>query len=180
VLYYNVAQLLKQGVGASRHYAISGDLYDIDENNPGPVHVDGEVTLIRIPAGILARATARLDLVQSCRRCLEPTETEVDLEFEEEFIPSLDIETGASLPITDDDEPELVIDEHHVLDLTPVLWQHAVVSTTLPGLCRPDCRGLCPVCGTNLNVETCSCDTSRIDPRLSPLAALLRRDEGEE
>lgn len=179
MLYYNVAQLLKQGVGASRQHVISGDLPDIDENNPGPVHVEGQVTLTRIPSGVLAMGSARMELVRSCRRCLEPTESEIDVEFEEEFVPSLDIETGASLPITDDTETELVIDDHHILDLSEILRQHAVVAATSPGLCRDECRGLCPICGANLNNETHSCEISTVDPRLAVLATLLPSDEDE-
>jgi uncharacterized protein len=40
-------------------------------------------------------------------------------------------------------------------------------------LCRDGCKGLCPVCGANLNVTTCGCDTRWADPRLAPLKALL-------
>ncbi|MCD6519854.1 MAG: DUF177 domain-containing protein [Anaerolineae bacterium] len=170
---YNVAQLLKEGVGAFREREVSGDLYDIDENNPGPTHCEGQILLIRTPRGILAKGKVHLKLVQACRRCLELATHEVTIEVEEEFIPSVDVETGASLPITDEDEPELVINEYHILDLQEVLRQYAVVAVTSPSLCKPDCKGLCPHCGANLNYETCNCDTRRIDPRLAVLAKLL-------
>ena len=170
---YNVAQLLKEGVGASRRHTVSGDLYDIDENNPGATHAKGEALLVRTPKGILVTGKVHLRITQACRRCLEMMETEVSFELEEEFLPSIDIETGASLPIADNDEKDLVIDEHHTLDLTEVLRQYAVVAGMTPGLCRPDCRGLCPNCGKNLNLGLCECDVSEIDPRLSVLADLL-------
>ena len=40
-------------------------------------------------------------------------------------------------------------------------------------LCRPDCQGLCAMCGTNLNVERCSCEPRWVDPRLAVLQALV-------
>lgn len=176
MLSFNVSQLLKQGVGASRCYVVSGELFDIDGSNAGPVPAQGEVWLIRTPQGILVRGRVGLMLVQPCRRCLELTDNSISIRLEEEFCPSIDIETGASLPITEDMEGALLIDEHHILDLTQVLGQHAFIAVASLGLCRPDCRGLCPDCGSNLNTETCTCDRARLDPRLSALAALLPTD----
>lgn len=170
---YNVAQLLKEGIGASRRYALEGALNHIDENNPGSVALKGSVHFLRTPRGILVTGTAHLRLAQTCRRCLEPTEAEVTFDLEEEFIPSLDVVTGASLPITDDDERALVINEQHILDLTEVLRQYTVTENVGLGLCREDCLGLCPVCGKNLNIESCGCNTKEIDPRLASLASLL-------
>ncbi len=173
MLSFNVAQLLKEGVGAFRHYHLSGELLEIDENNPGPVSVEGEISFIRTPRGILAQGHASLALVQTCRRCLELLTSQTVLQIEEEYIPSIDIETGATLPLTDEDEPELVIDAHHILDVTEVLRQLAVVALLTPALCKSDCKGLCPVCGANLNYETCTCSPAHLDPRLAALAALL-------
>ena len=167
---YNVAQLLKQGEGATRQVEIVGTLHDIDENNPGDIPIQGEATLMRTPRGVLVKGVARATIRQLCRRCLEPTGSEVEMEVEEEFVPSIDVETGRRLPLSDDDEPELVIDEHHILDITEVLRQYAVVTALLPGLCREDCRGLCPICGQNLNEGDCGCNRAPIDPRMAILA----------
>ena len=175
---YNVAQLMKEGIGASRHYDIVGELHNIDAYNPGPVHVEGEVRFLRTIEGVLAIGSARMALKFQCRRCLEMSESEVTVGFEEEYVPSIDVETGVKLPIGEEYGPELVIDEHHILDLTEVLRQYAVTETAELDLCRPDCKGLCPVCGVNRNYETCTCDLSHVDPRLEVLAKLLDRDGG--
>jgi uncharacterized protein len=171
---YNVAQLLKEGIGATRQREIAGELRDIDENNPGPTPVVGQAKLVRTPDGILVTAQARLTLVQPCRRCLELAAAEVTLNFEEEFIPSIDIVTG--LPVRQaetSEDTELLIDEHHILNLTEVLRQYAVMETARVALCRPDCRGLCPTCGRNRNLGECHCADQATDPRLAALAALL-------
>ena len=175
---YNVAQLIKEGIGASRHHDIVGDLYDIDGNNPGPVHVEGKVRLLRTIEGVLAVGSARMALAFECRRCLELADAEVTFEFEEEYVPSIDVETGVKLPIGEEYGPEVVIDEHHILDLTEVLRQYAVTTTAELDLCRPDCKGLCPECGANRNLETCACDLSWVDPRFATLAKLLDHDNG--
>lgn len=177
---YNVAQLLKERAGGSRRHSISGVLHDVDENNPGPTHVDGDVTLIRTLKGILARGSAHLNLVQACSRCLDLIESAVCFEFSEEFLPSIDVDTGASLPTVDADSPDLVIDEHHTLDLTEVLRQYVVVAGACTRPCRSDCKGLCPVCGADLNAGPCGCDVSRSDPRLAVLAKLLHSPDEEQ
>ena len=174
---YNVAQLLKESVAGSRYYDLSGDLWEIDEQNPGPVRVEGEVTFVRTPRGVLATGTARMKLVHTCTRCLGSARDQVCIEIEEECIPSIDIETGASLPIADDDEADLVIDEHHQIDLREPLRQYAIVAITSGALCRPDCRGLCSACGCDRNVESCDCDVSTIDPRLAVLSQLLETQQ---
>jgi uncharacterized protein len=177
MLTFNVAQLLKEGVGATRHYALAGDLHDIDEHNPGPVAIQGQVGLVRTLRGVLLQGQAQLTLRSTCRRCLELYDRELELEIEEEFVATVDVVTGSRLGREEVDEPELFIDDHHILDLREVLRQYAVVSTVDLGVCRPDCRGFCPICGADLNRETCNCHLARVDPRLAALAGLLAAEE---
>ena len=60
------------------------------------------------------------------------------------------------------------------LDLTPVLRQDFLLSVPMHALCRPDCKGLCPQCGTNLNAGACDCAPGWEDPRLAPLKRLVQ------
>jgi len=173
---YNVAQLLRQAPGASRQYAIDGALVDVDENNAGHTIVSGRVLLVRTDSGILAMGEATFTLARVCRRCLELVSQPDTVSFEEEFVPSLDIETGRSLD-TSDASPELVITDEHYLDLTEVLRQYAVMDAIRGTLCVDDCRGLCPICGQNLNVRDCGCERVRIDPRLAPLFEILGNEQ---
>ena len=93
--------------------------------------------------------------------------------LEEEFVPSVDIWVGASLPISEQVDPGLIIDEHHVLDLSEVVRQYLVIAQTTCPSCRPDCAGLCSQCGQNLNLGQCSCSEVTLDPRLAVLKELL-------
>lgn len=174
---FNVAQLLMEGTGATRRHEFFGALTDIDEYNAGQTLVEGSVVLIRTLRGILAKGQAMAQLAEPCRRCLEMARADLDFAFEEEFVPAIDVLTGASLPLTDDDEPALVIDEHHTLDLAEILRQYIVAETTLGPLCKLDCLGLCPVCGANRNLEPCTCEKEAIDPRLAILARLMGSQE---
>jgi uncharacterized protein len=177
---YNVAQLLKEPIGSTRQYHLQGELVDVDENNAGQTPLEGDVLFVRTLRGILVTGSLHLKLVQSCRRCLELSEDLLTLEIEEEFVPSIDVETGVKLELSEDDTPELLIDEHHHLDLSETLRQYVVTANTGMGLCKADCRGLCPVCGANLNIEPCQCHRSDIDPRLAALAVLLDHASNNE
>ena len=53
---------------------------------------------------------------------------------------------------------------------------YAIPSLWLSELCKSDCKGLCPVCGQNLNEGTCTCNTFVPDPRLAALESLLKND----
>jgi uncharacterized protein len=175
MMFYNVAQLIKEGIGSTRHYDISGLLTDLDEFNPGQIAIVGQVTLMRTALGVLATVQAKFDAKRACRRCLEEVTDSFQVAFEEEFLPSIDLETGIKLPLDDTADPVLVIDEHHILDLTEVLRQYALVELADGILCRPDCKGLCPGCGENLNTGKCTCDQAVVDPRLAVLAKLLEQ-----
>ncbi|MGI6367703.1 MAG: YceD family protein [Anaerolineae bacterium] len=173
MLAFNVSQLLKEGVGAFRQRTLDGELAPVDALNAEHIPVTGAVTMVRTPAGVLVTGEAALTLQVACRRCLEPVTRELTLEIEEEFVPSIDVVSGRPVPVDPEVEPELVIDVHHTLDLTEVLWQLAVAESMRPTYCREGCKGLCPHCGANLNDGPCGCVTDRADPRLAVLAQLL-------
>ncbi|MEA3407426.1 MAG: DUF177 domain-containing protein [Chloroflexota bacterium] len=174
---YDVSKLLKTDAGAFYHCEIKGALVDLDDNNPGATDVTGEVQFVRTVEGILAKGEGHLTMTRTCCRCLEPFEDRIDFAFEEEFVPSVDVETGASLPIADGCDPELVIEADGTLDLTEIVRQYAVMASSMPAVCNPDCKGLCPICGVNLNKESCDCDASFIDPRMAVLGQLLVESE---
>ena len=68
----------------------------------------------------------------------------------------------------------LSVYEGDEIDLTPLIHEQAILSLPTRPLCAEDCRGLCPRCGTNLNVATCDCPTGLGDSRLAALQTLLR------
>ncbi len=166
---YNVAQLLKQAVGSTRSYQFDERLEPVDGL---PRRAVARVLLTRTNRGILVQGTARVEVHCQCSRCLEEFDTELEFAFEEEYLPTRDIVTGALLPLPEDDSAFL-IDENHILDFKEAIRQYTVINTPIRVLCRPDCAGLCPTCGQNLNLGGCDCPREAVDPRLAALAKLL-------
>ncbi len=166
---YNVAQLLKQPTGTTRTYQFDERLEPVDGL---PRRAVVRVLLTRTNRGVLAQGTARVEVHCQCSRCLEEFDTELEFDFEEEYLPSRDITTGALLPVPEDDSAFL-IDENHILDFGEAIRQYTVINTPIRVLCRPDCAGLCPTCGKNLNFGRCDCRPEAVDPRLAVLTRLL-------
>jgi uncharacterized protein len=125
-----------------------------------PVAVD--VTLEAVEGGVVVKGNVTAPWVGECRRCLTAVVGEVVASVEEIFVP--DPEEGQTWPI-----------EHNQLDLEPLVREAVVLELPLAPLCRPDCLGLCPTCGADLNSGPCQCVDGPADPRWAALD-VLRRD----
>jgi uncharacterized protein len=86
--------------------------------------------------------------------------------------------TGEPLPPPEDDAVYM-IDGHHEIDLAEAVREHVLLNLPLRPLCRPDCAGLCPVCGKNLNQGPCGGHDEQADERLAVLATLLPAGQEE-
>ena len=129
----------------------------------------GNVELIRTKDGVLVRAHLSLVEPETCSRCLQPLDETVHIDFEEEFLATHDVRTDEELEV---DPEAFTIDERHQLDLTEAVRQYREVSLVMQPLCRPDCRGLCPECGQDLNQGDCGHQGGAIDQRWAGLSAL--------
>jgi uncharacterized protein len=175
MLAHNVAALLKSPAGATRQVEIDEpDPRFASEMDISPP-VTGQAYLMRIPEGIVARADLEATVRQECSRCLEPFMQPISTHFEEMYRPSVSVSTGAPLPAGEDEA--LQIDEHHVLDLTETARQYLLTAIPVKPVCRPDCQGLCPNCGANLNTEECRCSDEPVSGPFAALANLLHDDD---
>ena len=154
-MHINIAQLLKQAIGSSRSYKID-DILSLAEEEIAECHILGEVELIRTDKGILVTGNLVGKSNLTCSRCLTLFDYPLSFKIEEEFFPSTEVISGIPLPLPED-VSTLRIDEHHILDLSEAVRQYALLAMPLKPLCRPDCAGLCPNCGANLNQGACHC-----------------------
>lgn len=173
---YNVSTLLREPTGSTREYQVDGSVL-IDGEEPRHQQVAGSTTFLRTRDGVLV--TSHLQGVQreQCSRCLREVEVPVQVELEEEFFASVDVHTGAALPPPEDPEA-FRIDAHQTLDLEEAVRQLWTTALPMQPLCRPDCRGLCPRCGQDLNQGACSCPPEE-DERWSALRQLASKMEGK-
>jgi uncharacterized protein len=172
MLSYNVTDLLRSVPGTSREYPLTADAMRIDDDLAVAAPIQGTVRLANTGRGIIARGHLTTALPQTCSRCLVDTLSPVDVEFVEEALPSVDLESGTPLSHEADAEI-LLLDDHHELDLTGAVRDAISLAEPIVVLCRPDCRGLCLSCGIDLNAEpTHTHGEDDIDPRLAALVAI--------
>lgn len=144
----------------------------------GPV--TGKLVFSNTGGLILVRGGLKARVELECVRCLECFESDFDVDVSEQFR----IHVGTWQPDYSDD----VIDEspeeeetglpddifkEGLLDLTEVIRQNLLVILPLAPLCSEDCRGICPECGANRNLNVCDCPQEEQSPSGSRLAELL-------
>ena len=71
-------------------------------------------------------------------------------------------------------ENDAFVYDSDVIDITEPLREGLLLAEPMQALCKPDCRGLCPVCGADLNDGDCGCDRSTVDPRLAALKQFIK------
>jgi uncharacterized protein len=140
-------------------------------------NVSWALDLRRISGGVEVEGALGGTIALECYRCLEGFDFPFRLHLREHvlIIPEGDVEQG-------DDYADEYLVAGGVLDLEPVFRDAIWLAIPLKHLCGEACRGLCPGCGANLNLEPCSCEAKHVDSRLRPLGELRRRleEKGEE
>ncbi len=169
---FNVAQLLKEPVGSTRKYHLAEEIQDLDEEVKLTHPVEGAIRLIHTTEGVLVSGQLHTEVELTCSRCLESFSTAVDFMLEEEFHPTIDINSGAKLPLLDGEDRATLIDGQHIIDLLEVMRQDILLALPPRPLCKPDCAGLCSQCGQNLNEGPCTCEQPLGDPRWEVLRTL--------
>lgn len=172
----NVAQLLHAPVGTTRSYPLDDDEPELRRELGLVSPVTGTLKLTRTNHGILADARYTVEIEQECGRCLDPARSKIESQVSEELLPSTNIVTG--LPENLDADPDAPrINANHEVDLTDLIRQDIVVQQPLQPLCQPDCPGLCPDCGGELQHGGCICDEHgdlSNNEQLSRLGELLK------
>lgn len=104
----------------------------------------------------------------ACARCLCHFEQQMHIPFEEVF--------SYNEAVGEEDEDVIILTES-VVDLEQHIAENLILGFPFIPLCKEDCLGLCAVCGTDRNIESCNCNTERIDPRFEALRVLLEESE---
>lgn len=134
---------------------------------PHGVHVSARIT--QISHGVYMEGEIDGEESEVCVRCLEPFSRHVHVTVEEAY--SEDVLPSEAL--TSDVAPLVA----RAIDLDDLVEELLEVDEPLAAVCSMGCRGICPNCGNNRNVQPCSCTFDDPDPRLAGLAKLLSERE---
>ncbi len=127
--------------------------------------VEGEIRFTRSGETVWVDGTAGTTVLLTCGRCLRLFEHRLAGDFHEGYRTAM---SGAG-PRSRDGGDLILMLEGSTLDVTEVVRQHLLIALPMVPLCRPACRGLCPICGADRNEVNCSCIVEEVDPRLAGL-----------
>lgn len=130
--------------------------------------VQVEATLEKTSRQLLLRVNTKTGGVFTCDRCLE--------DFEKDLSSTYRVMYVSDTPPADADQEEVQVlsSEANTIDIGEDVRQYAILSLPQKMLCREDCAGLCPSCGTNLNTDSCQCEKVPVDTPLSGLQKFLK------
>lgn len=142
---------------------IGNDVIGVPVGSP----VQLELMFEAVVEGILVTGVAGFQLAGECARCLSPVSTEQEIDVQELFL----------FPDKEPEDDEASRVEGDFVDLEPVLRDAVVLELPFIPLCRPDCAGLCPRCGADLNADPGHAHPGETDPRWAGLAGWTNATE---
>ena len=150
----NVAPLLKQPVGTQAEFRLEEDPIDPRGENAelleaGAESIDATIEATHTNPGAYLEGEAHALVEQECARCLRPTHAPITAKFAEQYYATIGVAGGEPLDPAPDDARTIGSDFR--IDVTPLLREELILATPQVILHSPDCKGLCQVCGQDLN-----------------------------
>jgi len=149
------------------------DYYGDQIKIPSPITAMGTFYVVEDSVYISCRIEAKL--VMNCSRCLQPTEYLLGEKIDAELVPEGDREDGA------DELEDLILYQQGIVDLEKVVKESILMNIPYQMLCADNCKGLCVLCGQDLNIGQCHCvegesveEETAIDPRMAKLKELFK------
>jgi uncharacterized protein len=151
---------------------VSGRLEPVREDDEGASGAEGVFRL-------RGRMACRIEL--ACVRCLEPFPMDLAEELDLLYLaqssnvgPKTESEVDESGRGLEPEELAVSFYRDERIDLSQMIVEQIVLALPMKPLCKADCRGLCPQCGVNRNLSSCTCAPEDTDPRWAPLRTLSK------
>ena len=163
---------LEGGKGDFAHVYQPDELNPVDEriSLSGPATVSGKVRLAGNEVFVNGHVETQAQV--ECDRCLQPVEMPVNADFALEYITGSEYESSGAAELTEAEMSVSVFDGE-AIDVDEIVKEQVVLAVPTRMLCREDCKGICPECGTDRNTSNCTCATNDTDPRWAALKNLI-------
>ena len=138
----------------------------------GPLKAVGKVELVSGSLGeIRVKGHLGVRMEADCDRCLDSAPFPIDSDFELFYRP-VEEGYGSEEHVIDEGEAEMGFYQGDGLELNDVLREFVLLSLPMQRLCREGCKGICPVCGQNRNLNQCDCQAEAADDRWAALKSM--------
>jgi uncharacterized protein len=142
-LLLNVGFIIHETIGYSREFPFDFESISLPPDTKLS-NLSGLVRVTRTAQGLLVQVKMQAYLPATCVRCLTEFSQLLQIEF-------TDLYAFTQNSVT---ESDLIMPENGKLDLAPIVRDEMLLAYPIGPLCKPDCKGLCPICGENLNEVT--------------------------
>jgi uncharacterized protein len=142
----------------------------------GETRVSGHAARKRDEVSVRGNINGTVEV--ACDRCAAPVAATVEVEFNTAFIPREKAAAVTENVELQEEDLAFSFYEGGAVDMDELVREQILLALPTRQLCREECRGLCPVCGKDLNVAECSCQQGEIDPRWAALADLKKDGNG--
>jgi uncharacterized protein len=154
-----------------REYTFSENVEDMNLDERFHGNVDVIVHLEKTERFIELRAEIRANANLVCDRCAEEFTREIDTKYRMVYLLH-----ESDVSQYSEEDTVILTSEYTVIDISEDVRQFLLLTIPLKLLCSEDCKGLCPVCGINLNTDSCNCKESYSDPRWEKLNKLMQNN----
>ena len=117
---------------------------------------------------LLIQGDVDLTVSIPCSRCLEDVPTDIHFSIDKE----LEL-TGSELNDNEMEDTDYLIGLN--LDIDKLIYGEILVNWPMKVLCKEDCKGICKVCGMNLNKGNCDCQRTELDPRMAAIQDVFNK-----
>jgi len=118
--------------------------------------IEYELTVTKIGENLRVEGPVKGSLRLLCARCLEEFSFSVRTHLDVEVAPKSDQPKGSELELKNE-EMDLYYYEGDELEIDPYVYEEVMLAVPIKAPCSDACKGICPVCGKNRNIEACEC-----------------------
>lgn len=158
----NVGFIVHQEVGYNHEFPFQFERIQISDDLDLR-HLEGVANIGRTPQGLIVRADFSAEITLECVRCLNDFEFPLEWDMTELYAFNRKSVT----------ESGLILSEDAHIDLQPLIREYALLEVPIKPVCKPDCKGLCSVCGEDLNLVDCGHKDLASDSPFATLKDLL-------
>ena len=138
-----------------------------------PPQIRGSASLKGQEVRLRGQITARAEV--DCDRCLRSIAVPIETEFDVTYIPASEYAEKETAELQAEDLL-LSVYEGDTIDVDEIVREQLLLALPVRALCTEDCKGFCPVCGTDRNTNDCQCEEQEADPRWAALKNLVNRE----
>ena len=153
-------------VDGHHDFQFNGNVTDLNLTEPFCDTYELVVALDKIARQIIITAKGEVNAVFDCDRCGSEIHTQIPLEFQLVYL------ADAPADVNDETNVVYITPDTEYLDLTSEIFDFAQLAVPMKRLCSDDCKGLCIVCGANMNEKDCGCDRTIVDAGNLPFSNL--------